>query len=104
LKTTNTASANSLTAASIQAHLQENIQGEQIEFSDENLRASVDVARVKKVYKLNAAGGGGGGGKKAGKGKGDANTLNGVHASSLGDERKELEIQVLGIMALRGAT
>jgi len=54
-----------------------------------------DVARVKKVYKLNA----GGGGKKGG-----VNGANGVGNEKGVDERKELEIIVLGAMALRGAT
>lgn len=53
-----------------------------------------DIARVKKLYKLNACGGGGGG-KKGG--------ANGV-SEKIQDERKELEIMVLGAMALRGAT
>ena len=51
-----------------------------------------DLARVRKIYKLNAAGGGG---KKI---------SNGVNGTIESDERKELEIQVLGCMALRGAT
>jgi EKC/KEOPS complex subunit CGI121/TPRKB len=48
-----------------------------------------DLARARKIYKLN--GGGGGGGKNGVKG-------------GIEDERKELEILVLGCIALRGST
>ena len=51
-----------------------------------------DLARIRKIYKLNAAGGAA---KKA------VNSVNGFGSE---DERKELEILVLGSMALRGAT
>jgi EKC/KEOPS complex subunit CGI121/TPRKB len=47
-----------------------------------------DLARVRKIYKLN---GGGGGGKNGVKNGGE-------------DERKELEVLVLGCIALRGST
>jgi EKC/KEOPS complex subunit CGI121/TPRKB len=57
-----------------------------------------DLARVKKIYKLNSAGGGNNGGKKG------VNGTSGLGASGMEDERKELEILVLGSMALRGAT
>lgn len=55
----------------------------------------VDIARVKKLYKLNALGGGAK--------KGGANGVSGKTENKV-DERKELEIMVLGAMALRGAT
>lgn len=51
-----------------------------------------DLARIRKIYKLNAAGGGA---KK---------TVNGLNGVSADDESKELEVLVLGSMALRGAT
>jgi EKC/KEOPS complex subunit CGI121/TPRKB len=69
------------------------IEGEQVDFTDEELKKMTDVARVKKVYKWNV--GNGGGGKKV-----VSNGDNGVRP----DEGKELEIWVLGTMALRGAT
>jgi EKC/KEOPS complex subunit CGI121/TPRKB len=50
-----------------------------------------DLARVRKIYKLN----GGGGGKNSG--------VNGVKNGGE-DERKELEVLVLGSIALRGST
>lgn len=81
-------------ASQISEHLTSVVEGEAVPFEDEEVRSMTDVARVKKLYKLNA--GGGGGGKKGG--------ANGVSNEKVEDERKELEIMVLGAMALRGAT
>lgn len=79
----------------IQRHLDEVVEGEKVVFGDEELREMVDMGRVRKVYKLNS-GGGGGGGKKG---------VNGVvNGKTEVDERRELEVLVLGAMALRGAT
>lgn len=73
----------------MQSHLISHFEGDQIPFTDENLSLMTDTARVKKIYKLNSVGGGG----KA------------VGGKEIGDaERKELEILILGSMALRGAT
>jgi len=84
----------STTAHAIQSHLTANLEGEQVEFSDAVLGSMTDLARVKKIYKLNNASGGGGKGGKAV-----------VNGTSKGDmERKELEMLILGSMALRGAT
>jgi EKC/KEOPS complex subunit CGI121/TPRKB len=52
-----------------------------------------DVARVRKIYKLTSGGGGGGGGGKR---------VNGVSGED--EDRRELEVLVLGSMALRGST
>lgn len=54
-----------------------------------------DLKRVRKVYKLNGGngGGGGGGGKKR--------DIDGLEREV--DERRELEVLVLGAMALRGS-
>ncbi|KAF7958338.1 hypothetical protein EAE96_001889 [Botrytis aclada] len=83
-------------ASQISEHLSSVIEGEPVPFDDESLASMVDVARVKKLYKLNVTGGGGGK-------KGAANGVSGKAESTV-DERKELEIMVLGAMALRGAT
>ena len=78
----------------IQSHLTQSVEGEQIEFSDAELQSMTDVARIKKIYKLNNSAG------VNGQAKGNA--VNGdVRA---GDENKELEMLILGSMALRGAT
>lgn len=67
------------------------VEGEQVPFEDDVLASMTDLARVRKIYKLNVQGGG----------KKDA-VVNGVGKEEV--ERKELEITVLGSMALRGAT
>jgi EKC/KEOPS complex subunit CGI121/TPRKB len=51
---------------------------------------------VRKIYKLNSAGGGG---KNS---KSEVSGLNGVNGS--GKEVRDLEVAVLGAMALRGVT
>jgi len=79
------------TGSEIQDHLLTAVEGAQIPFSDTELRDMTDLARIRKIYKLNASGGA----KKA------VNEVNGVSAD---DESKELEVLVLGSMALRGAT
>lgn len=66
--------------------------GEQVAFSDEEISKMTDLARVRKIYKLNSGGGGG-------KGKKEVNGVGGEK-----DERRELEVSILGAMALRGAT
>ncbi|KAF7859483.1 uncharacterized protein EAF02_010931 [Botrytis sinoallii] len=83
-------------ASQISEHLSSVVEGEPVSFDDESLASMVDIARVKKLYKLNVTGGGGGK-------KGGANGVNGKIESKV-DERKELEVMVLGAMALRGAT
>lgn len=62
------------------------MEGTQVEFSDEVLIGMTDLSKVRKYYKLNALGGKGG--KDAITGK---------------DEIKELEVLILGSIALRGA-
>jgi EKC/KEOPS complex subunit CGI121/TPRKB len=81
------------TSVQVQEHLSKVIEGTQIPFSDDEIGQMTDLARVRKIYKFNAAGGG----KKA-------NVVNGVDGKSEEEERKELEVLVLGTMALRGAT
>ncbi|TGO46768.1 hypothetical protein BOTNAR_0566g00040 [Botryotinia narcissicola] len=82
-------------ASQISEHLSSVIEGEPVPFDDESLASMVDIARVKKLYKLNALGGGAK--------KGGANGVSGKTENKV-DERKELEIMVLGAMAMRGAT
>lgn len=73
----------------MQEHLNSVVEGENVPFSDEVLSGGVDEKRVRKVYKLNSIGGGGKGGIGKGREK---------------DERRELEVGVLGAMALRSVT
>ncbi|KAG9233543.1 kinase binding protein CGI-121-domain-containing protein [Amylocarpus encephaloides] len=87
----------SLSASDIASHLTTSIEGEALPFTDESIENVTDLARVRKIYKLNAGGGAKGKGGKGGKGG-----VNNV--TSRVDERKELEVAVLGAIALRGAT
>ena len=91
-------------------HLSANIQGTALAFTDASLSGITDIERVKKAYKLGSTSGGGskgGGGKK--KGGRDAVNLNGVSggdvikAQSEGEDRGEMEIMILGMMALKGS-
>jgi hypothetical protein len=62
--------------ARIGLHLAQNVHGTAVEFTDQNLVAKLDVARVRKTYKLPTS-------------KSDVGTM-------------ELEAEVIGIMALKG--
>ena len=73
-------------------HLDKEVDGELVEFEDDVIWEMTDLARVRKIYKLNSLGGSG---KKGA-------MVNGVGNER--EERKEMEILVLGSMALRGAT
>ena len=70
------------------------MEGEQVEFSDSVLHTMTDIAKVKKMYKLNSSGGVNGRGKES--------AINGSNRTGL--DSKELEMLILGSMALRGAT
>lgn len=78
----------------IQSHLSKVVDGEQVDFSDGVLRAMTDMVRVKKIYKLNYSSGVNGRGKE--------NAVYGSDRTS--QDSKELEMLILGSMALRGAT
>lgn len=88
-----TPSTSEHTAETVQAHITSAIEGQRVEFNDEELQKMTDWSKVKKIYKLNALGNTGG--KKA---------VNGVGSAPQIDERKEFEVMILGSMALRGAT
>ncbi|OBT72155.1 hypothetical protein VF21_08763 [Pseudogymnoascus sp. 05NY08] len=94
IKTTTPSSPPSLTPASIQEHLASAVEGKQVPFSDEELGTVTDWARVRKVYKLPLVGQQG---KKNGMGEEEKR----VEEER---ERRELGVQVLGAMALRGAS
>ena len=77
-----------MTAESVGQHLKQNVEGEQVHLSDDVLGGLVDLARVKKIYKLNSVP------PKKGVVK---------DAKSDSAERKELEVSVLGVMSLKGS-
>lgn len=70
------------------------MEGKQAPFSDEELGTVTDWARVRKVYKLPLVGQQG---KKKGMGEEEKR-------EEEERERRELGVQVLGAMALRGAS
>jgi EKC/KEOPS complex subunit CGI121/TPRKB len=91
-----------LTPSDIQTHVSANVEGDPLPFTDSFIATLTDFGRIKKIYKLHASGG-----SSAKKGK---PTVNGWvnhevdGASGKVDEIRELEVAVLGAMALRGAT
>jgi len=83
------------------------VEGKPVPFSDAEFEKVRDVQSIAKLYKLGAtiSGGGGGGGKKN---KAAANgTANDIKAEEDIErqrrEVKELEVQILGLMAIKGA-
>ena len=74
----------------MQQHLQSIVEGSAIEFSDGALRELTDMARVRKFYKLNAQP------QRLGK------TTKERGSMSEEAQKKELEVNILGLMALRG--
>ena len=99
----------SITASTVSDHLAISIQGSPVDFSDASLASMVDIAKIRKLYKL----GGVGESESKGKRRRKTDSEEGVGAvNELSDERrdvatdkekKELEVAILGLMALRGA-
>lgn len=69
------------------------IQGESIEFCNDNLAKVVDVARVKKIYKLSGLA------RPVGRRKQEASEPTENEVSTM----SELEMSILGLIALKGA-
>ncbi|KAI5247493.1 CGI-121-domain-containing protein [Aureobasidium subglaciale] len=80
-------SGSNITAEFVSKHLQQNVDGEQVEVSDANLAEVADQARLRKIYKLNVQ-------VKKGAANGTASPVS---------EIKELETSILGVMALKGS-
>lgn len=85
-----------MTLESVQTHLTDAIKGNAVSFNDDNIRELSDLAQIRKVYKLSSA-------AALKKKKDPTQLLNGESSGAVDDERKEVEMQVLGVMALRGA-
>lgn len=77
-----------VTLEKVQEHLTSSLKAQEAKFDDESLASSSDIPRIRKIYKLPAPAG-----DKA---------SNGIHPSQ--PKQDPLEAQVLGTMALRGAT
>lgn len=80
-----------ITHEKVQQHLRTAVEGTAVEFSDAALSKMTDMARVKKTYKINSQP------QVVGK---EASSKGAVNAET---EKNELEVIVLGVMALRGA-
>lgn len=72
-----------LTSQDVEAHLQEHIEGTSVPFNDEILSEITDWTKVRKYYKLNGIG-----------------WIDAIKDESL--KRREMEMLVLGSIALRG--
>jgi EKC/KEOPS complex subunit CGI121/TPRKB len=87
-----------ITHDSVQEHLTKVIQGTPLTFGDDTFKGITDVAKVRKAYKFGA-------GAETPKGKPAAKEVNGIREGEENiDERKEVEVAIIGMMALRGAT
>jgi EKC/KEOPS complex subunit CGI121/TPRKB len=82
------------TAESVQKHLEASVDGTPVALQDEVLSGFTDLAKVRKIYKLESGAPGG----KKGKAGETGMALNGNAA----EERREMEAVVVGSMALRG--
>ncbi|KAI9704980.1 MAG: hypothetical protein M1836_006760 [Candelina mexicana] len=88
------------TFESVQQHLCSVIEGTALEFSDKSLSRLTDLARVKKIYKLNNVNGGNA--KRHSQGSRPAKAKAEGIATDGNMQGLELEVAILGIMALRG--
>lgn len=78
--------AESINYESVSAHLGEFVKGSPVPFNDDTLSAISDVGKIKKAYKLGSL------------------PLQPDQANGQDDGRRQLEICLLGAIALRGAT
>ncbi|KAL4791972.1 kinase binding protein CGI-121-domain-containing protein [Aspergillus venezuelensis] len=77
-----------ITHDTVAAHLAQSVEGTSVPFDDENLSGISDVAKIKKAYKLGAL-----------------SSIPAGQANGTADKAKrQLELSVLGAIALRGAT
>ena len=81
----------STTLDSVQSHLDASIRGQEAPFADIHVQKASDLPRIRKIYKLNAAN------------PKQTKLVNG-NAQSQDNELQLLETQIIGLMALRGAT
>lgn len=104
------------TAESVGKHLQEIVEGEVGIMDAERLGDLVDIEKVRRIYKLGTSDQGAKArrrkdgsleGRRSAKDVARSGMAEGAEQSAMQevqDEREELEMQVLGLMALRGAT
>jgi hypothetical protein len=78
-----------------------NVEGKQVPFEDEILVGFTDWLRVEKAYKLGASGGGG---KKRKNNDVVEGGSNGAGEKGGVEDKRDIEMRVLGAMALRGVS
>jgi EKC/KEOPS complex subunit CGI121/TPRKB len=86
----------SFTHDSVEAHLKEVVQGSPLPFEDSSFEDISDLPKIAKAYKLSQT--------QGTKVKSTPNAVANGDGVSDPNERHELEVSVLGLMALRGAT
>ena len=86
-----------VTHESIAAHLQEAIEGNPVPFEDSSFKGISDVSKIAKAYKISAT-------QQANGKSMSAPPMQGDKGGYAPDGRRELEVSILGLMALRGAT
>ena len=84
---------------SVQNHLDANFEGTRVAFDDKTLASTADIARLKKLYKIAPS-------QMTGQVKLNKDAKRAQAIVDDGSEvgRKELEVMVIGLMALRGAS
>ena len=89
------ATSSTITLQSVHDHLTSTFEGEMVEFCDKSLAHQTDLARVRKIYKLNYP---------IGTVRNKSREAN-EEVAGVSDEvaLRELEMSILGLMALRGA-
>lgn len=100
----------SVNATTVQQHLSESIEGDAVPFSDAEIARFTDIGKIRKAYKLVDSA------KQTGRHKSKGLRVRDTQCQDKsvdlvnGDgrcaeaERRNLEVMVLGLMALRGAT
>lgn len=89
----------SVTSESVRSHLESVVDGTCVDFSNENLQITSDLGKIRKAYKIGASVSSQGQSKPS---KSHVNGMAGIDPAA--KEKKELEIAILGAIALRGAT
>ena len=86
--------AESVAADVVLEHLDQHIKGQLVSFTDDSMQSMHDLDRLRRVYKLTVPG----------KSPAGSKIVNGNRASESSLSTKDLEVSILGAMALRGAT
>ena len=85
-----------ITHDSIESHLSEVVKGTPLPFEDSSFNGISDLPKITKAYKLSQP--------SSSKGKSSQSVIGSSGGLWAPDERHELEVSVIGLMALRGAT